>query len=118
LDAALTEFYQACGISPSATCDDATFLRRVWLDVAGARATGRVRKFLATAPGGKRGAMIDELRLRTRQSALMDRYDRSRPFEPARVQRADRAERDVVENRTTRSWRSCPAKGAATRAGR
>ena len=49
-------------IVPSNLCDDATFLRRVWLDVCGLLpASDEVRRFLADAVSDKRERKIDEL---------------------------------------------------------
>jgi Protein of unknown function (DUF1549)/Protein of unknown function (DUF1553) len=62
LDAALNQFYAASGITPAAAADDATFLRRVWLDVAGRTPpVAEVRKFLDSKLPDKRTAVIDEL---------------------------------------------------------
>lgn len=50
------------GIQPSELCDDATFLRRVALDVTGALPTPEeVRSFLADKDPGKRAKKIDAL---------------------------------------------------------
>ena len=50
------------GIPPSALSDDATFLRRVSLDITGALPTEeRVRSFLADDRSNKRDLLIDEL---------------------------------------------------------
>lgn len=58
-------------IEPSDECDDATFLRRVSLDVAGALpAADEVRKFLADPDPTKRGKKIDELLERPGYTAL------------------------------------------------
>ena len=49
-------------IAPSGLCDDATFLRRVSLDITGTLPTPeQVRKFLADPAPTKREAVIDEL---------------------------------------------------------
>lgn len=49
-------------IAPSAVCDDATFLRRAFLDITGTLPTsGEVRKFLADPAPAKRAAVIDDL---------------------------------------------------------
>ena len=49
-------------ITPSELCDDATFLRRVHLDITGTLPTGgETRKFVADLSTGKRGVVIDEL---------------------------------------------------------
>lgn len=50
------------GMPPSARCSDATFIRRVYLDVIGTLPTSwEVRKFLADRKPDKRAALIDEL---------------------------------------------------------
>ncbi|HET6881090.1 MAG TPA: DUF1549 domain-containing protein [Pirellulales bacterium] len=49
-------------IAPSELCDDATFLRRAWLDVCGRLPEPeQVRRFLADASADKRQQKIDEL---------------------------------------------------------
>lgn len=49
-------------IAPSELCDDATFLRRVWLDVCGLLPpSDEVRQFLAETSSDKRERKIDEL---------------------------------------------------------
>jgi Protein of unknown function (DUF1549)/Protein of unknown function (DUF1553) len=53
---------KALGIPPSPVCDDATFLRRVSLDIAGRLPTeGETAAFLASSDEGKRDQVIDEL---------------------------------------------------------
>ena len=50
------------GIPPSAVCDDATFLRRVSLDIGGRLPTDdEAKAFLASTDPNKRDAVIDEL---------------------------------------------------------
>jgi hypothetical protein len=50
------------GIPPSAVCDDATFLRRVTLDIAGRLPTeAEAKAFLASKSANKRDQWIDEL---------------------------------------------------------
>jgi hypothetical protein len=50
------------GLPPSGECDDATFMRRVTLDVAGRLPTPEeTRKFLENKDAGKRDALIDAL---------------------------------------------------------
>ena len=50
------------GIPPSALCDDATFLRRVTLDIAGRLPTAaESRKFLASEDVEKRAAWVEDL---------------------------------------------------------
>lgn len=49
-------------IAPSELCDDATFLRRVYLDIIGRLPTSEeVRRFVADASTGKRETIVDEL---------------------------------------------------------
>jgi hypothetical protein len=49
-------------ITPSELCDDATFLRRVHLDITGTLPTAaETRKFVADLSTGKRSAVVDEL---------------------------------------------------------
>jgi len=58
-------------IEPSETCDDATFLRRVGLDVMGALPTPEeVRAFLADRDPSKRSKKVDELLSRPGYTAL------------------------------------------------
>ena len=53
---------QSLGIPPSPVCDDATFLRRVTLDIAGRLPTeDEATAFLAKNDEGKRDQVIDEL---------------------------------------------------------
>ncbi|WP_437191797.1 DUF1549 domain-containing protein [Planctomicrobium sp. SH527] len=53
---------QALGIPPSIPCDDATFIRRVSLDITGRLPTAdRVRTFLDDTRADKRDLLIDEL---------------------------------------------------------
>jgi hypothetical protein len=53
---------KALGIPPSPVCDDATFLRRVTLDIAGRLPTEEeATTFLASQEEGKRDQVIDEL---------------------------------------------------------
>ncbi len=50
------------GIPPSALCDDATFLRRAYLDVTGLMATEtQAREFLADTTPDKRARLVDRL---------------------------------------------------------
>ena len=53
---------QRLGIKPSHGCDDATFLRRVFLDTCGTLPTGaKTRQFLECSDPDKRSGLIDEL---------------------------------------------------------
>lgn len=53
---------KAIGVPPSPVCDDATFLRRVSLDIAGRPPTAeQATAFLKDASANKREALIDEL---------------------------------------------------------
>lgn len=53
---------QRIGVPPSAVCDDATFIRRVTLDIAGRLPTGEeVASFLSNNQPDKRDQIIDEL---------------------------------------------------------
>ena len=50
------------GLAPSDSCDDATFLRRVSLDITGTLPTAaQARAFLANPDSDKRSALVDEL---------------------------------------------------------
>lgn len=50
------------GIPPSPPCDDATFVRRVYLDLTGRLPTaGQTRQFIADSDSGKRDKLIDFL---------------------------------------------------------
>lgn len=62
IDAAIQEKLAKLGIVPSAVCDDAEFLRRVSLDVAGTLPTAaEVRAFLADGSPDKRERKVNEL---------------------------------------------------------
>jgi hypothetical protein len=62
IDAAVFANLKDLGIPPSPVCDDATFLRRVTLDVAGRLPTeAEAKAFLADTAADKRDRWIDEL---------------------------------------------------------
>ncbi len=62
IDAAVFANLKDLGIPPSPVCDDATFLRRVTLDIAGRMPTeAETKAFLADATADKRDRWIDEL---------------------------------------------------------
>ncbi len=53
---------QRLRINPSAPCDDATFIRRIFLDVLGVLPTAEeARRFVADVSSSKRSVLIDEL---------------------------------------------------------
>lgn len=62
IDTALEHAAAQAGITPAPVCDDATFVRRVWLDLAGRIPTAAERaEFLADANPDKRTALVDRL---------------------------------------------------------
>jgi Protein of unknown function (DUF1549)/Protein of unknown function (DUF1553) len=64
VDAVLLADWRAAGVAPTAPADDATWLRRLWIDVAGTIPPPEVvRRFLADPrePITRRGRAIDEL---------------------------------------------------------
>lgn len=62
---------KSLNLPPADLCDDATFLRRLSLDITGALPTpDEVRQFLADADGNKRTKKIDELLQRPGYGAL------------------------------------------------
>lgn len=62
VDAAVFNKLRLLGIPPSEASDDATFLRRVSLDITGALPTDvKVREFLASTDVNKRDVLIDDL---------------------------------------------------------
>ena len=62
IDGLVWDKLQRLGIRPSGLCDDATFLRRAFLDTIGTLPTAaEVREFLADPSEGKRSVVIDRL---------------------------------------------------------
>jgi hypothetical protein len=62
LDAAVAEEWQQAKISPEAPADDATFLRRAWLDLAGrVPPADQARAFLEDRGADKRARLVDRL---------------------------------------------------------
>ena len=62
VDTAVFANLKELGIPPSPVCDDATFLRRVTLDIAGRLPTeNEAKAFIASASADKRNQWIDEL---------------------------------------------------------
>ncbi len=62
IDALMADFWKDKGLQPRPPIDDATFVRRIYLDVAGRIPTAEeARKFLDDETPGKRPRLIDEL---------------------------------------------------------
>lgn len=62
LDAAIEAKWKTLAISPEAPCDDATFQRRVWLDLAGRVPPAlKVREFLDDRDPQKRAKLVEAL---------------------------------------------------------
>lgn len=62
IDVAVLNKLKLLGIPPSPVCDDATFMRRVYVDIAGKLPTEpEVRDFVADSDPGKRDKVIDKL---------------------------------------------------------
>lgn len=62
IDELLLEEWKALGLVPSAKCDDATFLRRAYLDTTGSLPTAaQVRAFLGDTRRDRRDRLIDDL---------------------------------------------------------
>src|SRR5215471_14485182 len=62
LDALLAAHWKARAVTPAPVCDDATFLRRVWLDLAGCvPPSDKAAAFLADSRQDKRARLVEEL---------------------------------------------------------
>ncbi len=62
LDEQVLAHLRKLGLPPSSVCDDATFLRRVTIDIAGRLPTSEeTQQFLADSDAGKRDRLIDRL---------------------------------------------------------
>ena len=62
VDAALLAKQKAAGVAPLAACDDAAFLRRAWVDLAGRTPPFlAARDFLADTSQNKRAALVESL---------------------------------------------------------
>ena len=62
IDRQIAQRWDESSVTPAPLADDAEFLRRVWLDIAGKLPPpSNVREFLADERPGKRGMAIDEL---------------------------------------------------------
>ncbi|MCB1230915.1 MAG: DUF1549 domain-containing protein [Verrucomicrobiae bacterium] len=62
IDALMAQFWKEKGVTPRPIADDATFVRRIYLDVAGRIPTAEeARGFLEDPAENKRTALIDEL---------------------------------------------------------
>jgi hypothetical protein len=62
LDAVMLDHWKAAGVTPAAAADDATFVRRVYLDLTGAVPTPeQVQAFLADHSADKRARLVDQL---------------------------------------------------------
>ena len=62
IDLRLSESWSEQGISPASGCDDATFVRRVTIDLAGRIPTvGERAAFLESSDPGKRSALVERL---------------------------------------------------------
>ncbi|MBI1312818.1 DUF1553 domain-containing protein [bacterium] len=62
VDGLVAKEWRAVGLVPAPLCDDATFVRRVYLDLIGTLPTPvEVRGFVASTETGKRVALIDSL---------------------------------------------------------
>ena len=62
IDAEVRKRLDADQIAPSPVCDDAEFIRRVYLDIAGVvPPADKVSAFLESTDAGKRAQLIDDL---------------------------------------------------------
>ena len=62
IDARIADGWQRAGVQPSGECDDATFVRRIYLDLAGRIPTrSEAGEFLEDMAAGKRERLIDQL---------------------------------------------------------
>ena len=62
LESLLADHWKARAVTPAPVCDDATFLRRVWLDLAGCvPPSDKAVAFLADSRQDKRARLVEEL---------------------------------------------------------
>src|SRR5262249_22194414 len=62
LDALLAARWAAGDVAPATVCDDATFVRRAWLDLAGrVPPAAEVTRFVNNKRGDKRARLVDDL---------------------------------------------------------
>ena len=88
------------GVPPSPVCDDATFLRRVSLDITGTLPTEeQTAKFLADGDPDKRDKLIDEL---LRSPGYADFF--ASKWSAVLKNRRDDQTRDIVSNFAFHSW--------------
>lgn len=99
VDTAVFANLKELGIPPSPVCDDATFLRRVTLDIAGRLPTSdEAKAFLASTNADKRNQWIDELL----QSPDYADYFASKWTAVLKNRRDDAS--DIVSNFTFHAW--------------
>lgn len=88
------------GVPPSSVCDDATFLRRVTLDITGCLPTeDETAKFLASGDSDKRDKLVDEL---LRSPSYADFF--ASKWSAVLKNRRDDQPRDIVSNFAFHSW--------------